>query len=63
VGDGAIRFRTELEAAGVIVTADDAPEHRVRAAGLCRLAADGSPVDRDALVPHYVRLPDAVPRR
>jgi tRNA threonylcarbamoyladenosine biosynthesis protein TsaB len=63
VGDGAIRFRTDLEAAGVAVAADDSELHRVDAAALCRLAADGPTVERDALVPEYVRAPDATPRR
>ncbi|HEU4975933.1 MAG TPA: tRNA (adenosine(37)-N6)-threonylcarbamoyltransferase complex dimerization subunit type 1 TsaB [Baekduia sp.] len=62
VGDGAVRFRAELEAAGIAVAPDDAARHRVDAAALCRLAAAGTPVERDALVPEYVRQPDAVPR-
>jgi tRNA threonylcarbamoyladenosine biosynthesis protein TsaB len=61
VGDGALRFRAELEAAGVAVAADDADLHRVSAGALGRLAAEAPPVDRDALVPEYVRAPDAVP--
>ncbi|HEY4098333.1 MAG TPA: tRNA (adenosine(37)-N6)-threonylcarbamoyltransferase complex dimerization subunit type 1 TsaB [Baekduia sp.] len=61
VGDGALRFRAELEAAGVAVAADDADLHRVSAGPLCRLAAEAPPVDRDALVPEYVRAPDAIP--
>jgi tRNA threonylcarbamoyladenosine biosynthesis protein TsaB len=60
VGDGALRFRAELEAAGVMVAADDADLHRVSAGPLCRLAAEAPPVDRDALVPEYVRAPDAI---
>ena len=63
VGDGAIRFRKDLEAAGVAVAADDSDLHRVSAAALCRLAAEGPIVERDALVPEYVRAPDATPRR
>lgn len=62
-GDGAVRFRTELEAVGVTVPPDDADLHRVGAGPLCRLAAAASPVARDALVPEYVRAPDAEPRR
>ena len=62
VGDGAIRFRAELEAVGVAVGPDDDPQHRVGAGPLCRLAAATQPVPRDALVPEYVRAPDAVPR-
>jgi tRNA threonylcarbamoyladenosine biosynthesis protein TsaB len=63
VGDGAIRFRAELEAVGVAVSADGADLHKVSAGPLCRLAAEAPPVPRDALVPEYVRAPDAVPRR
>jgi tRNA threonylcarbamoyladenosine biosynthesis protein TsaB len=63
VGDGAVHFRADLEAAGIAVDADDSPAHRVSAAALCRLAAEGPTVPRDALVPEYVRAPDAIPRR
>jgi len=62
VGDGAIRFRAELEAVGVAVAADDADLHKVSAGPLCRLAAEAPLVPRDGLVPEYVRAPDAVPR-
>jgi tRNA threonylcarbamoyladenosine biosynthesis protein TsaB len=63
VGDGAVRFRADLEAADVLVPDDDAAQHRVMAGPLARLAADGPTVDRDGLVPEYVRPPDATPRR
>jgi tRNA threonylcarbamoyladenosine biosynthesis protein TsaB len=63
VGDGAVHFREDLEAAGITIAADDSPLHRVSAAALCRLAAEGPTVQRDALVPEYVRAPDAIPRR
>lgn len=63
VGDGAIRFRTQLEAAGAVVPPDDDPVHRVSAVEVCRLAAGATPVDRDGLVPDYVRAPDATARR
>jgi tRNA threonylcarbamoyladenosine biosynthesis protein TsaB len=62
VGDGAVRFRAELEAVGVAVSPDDADLHKVSAGPLCRLAAEAPPVPRDGLVPEYVRAPDAVPR-
>jgi tRNA threonylcarbamoyladenosine biosynthesis protein TsaB len=62
-GDGAVRFRAELEAVDVAVAPDGADLHRVGAGALCRLAAEASPVARDALVPEYVRAPDAQPRR
>jgi tRNA threonylcarbamoyladenosine biosynthesis protein TsaB len=59
VGDGAIAFRDQLEPAAVTVPADGNPCHRVSAVAICRLAAQGAPTARDALVPEYVRLPDA----
>jgi tRNA threonylcarbamoyladenosine biosynthesis protein TsaB len=62
VGDGAIRFRPELERAGADVPADDSPLHRVSALEVCRLGAAGEPADRDALLPDYRREPDAKPR-
>jgi tRNA threonylcarbamoyladenosine biosynthesis protein TsaB len=59
VGNGAIAFRDQLEPAAVAVPADGNPCHRVSAVAICRLAAASAPVARDALVPEYVRLPDA----
>jgi tRNA threonylcarbamoyladenosine biosynthesis protein TsaB len=63
VGDGAVRFRDRLEPASVAVPADGSALHRVSALAVCRLARAAAPVDRDALVPQYVRAPDAQPRR
>lgn len=63
VGEGAVRFRELLEPAGATVPADGSPLHRVSAITLCRLALDAQPVDRDALIPEYVRAPDAELRR
>ena len=63
VGDGAVRFRAELERAGATVPADDSPLHRVSALEVCRLGAAGEPADRDALLPDYRREPDAKPRQ
>ncbi len=63
VGDGAVRFRRELEAVGAVVPADGSTVHRVDAAVHCRLAARMEPVARDAVVPAYLRLPDAELRR
>jgi tRNA threonylcarbamoyladenosine biosynthesis protein TsaB len=59
VGDGALRFRAQLEAAGAVVPADGSPEHRVDAAVHCRLAAGIEPTGADAVLPAYLRLPDA----
>ncbi len=62
VGDGAVRFREELERAGVAVPADESPAHRVSALMICRLGRAREPVDRDALLPDYRREPDAKPQ-
>ncbi|MDX6667189.1 MAG: tRNA threonylcarbamoyladenosine biosynthesis protein TsaB [Solirubrobacteraceae bacterium] len=61
VGDGALRFREHLEAAGAAIPADASPLHRVSARQLCRLAAEAEVTDRDAVLPEYVRPPDARP--
>ena len=61
-GDGSLRFRDELEAAGVTVAPRESRLHVVGAAHLCRLALhvpDGAP---EQVVPDYVREPDAIPR-
>jgi tRNA threonylcarbamoyladenosine biosynthesis protein TsaB len=62
VGDGAIKFRSQLEPAGVFVPADGSALHRVSALVLCRLALNLPPTDPEALLPEYVRQPDAVPK-
>jgi tRNA threonylcarbamoyladenosine biosynthesis protein TsaB len=59
VGDGALAFRQHLESAAVEVPAEGSALHRVSAQAVCELALTASPVDRDALIPDYVRLPDA----
>jgi tRNA threonylcarbamoyladenosine biosynthesis protein TsaB len=63
VGDGAIRFRQELERAGAVVPDDGSPAHRLSALEVCRLGAHGEPADRDGLLPDYRREPDAKPPR
>jgi tRNA threonylcarbamoyladenosine biosynthesis protein TsaB len=63
VGDGAVRFREELERAGAAIPADDSPLHRVSALQICRLGAQAEAADRDALLPDYRREPDAKPRQ
>jgi tRNA threonylcarbamoyladenosine biosynthesis protein TsaB len=60
-GDGAIRFRAVLEAAGVPVAPDDSELHVVRALHVCRLAASAPPAAPEAVFPNYLRQPDAVP--
>jgi tRNA threonylcarbamoyladenosine biosynthesis protein TsaB len=55
-GDGAVRYRTEIEARGGEVPPDDADVHLPRARFHARLARDfGSP---DLVEPMYLRVPD-----
>lgn len=61
IGDGAVRFRAELERAGVAVPSDSSRAHRVSALMVAKLGRAREPVDRDALLPDYHREPDAVP--
>jgi tRNA threonylcarbamoyladenosine biosynthesis protein TsaB len=61
-GDGAVRFREVLEAAGVRVEPDGSEAHAVRALHVCRLAADARPVPPGAVLPEYLRAPDAKPQ-
>ena len=62
IGDGALRFREQLERAGAVVPADAEAVHRIGAGPLCRLGAAGRPTERDALLPDYRRDPDARPQ-
>jgi tRNA threonylcarbamoyladenosine biosynthesis protein TsaB len=60
VGDGAVRFRLELEQLGMTVPPEDSPLHRVSGEAICELGADGRPaVSPDGVLPDYVRRPDA----
>ena len=61
VGDGAVRFSGQLLPAGVTIPAPGSPLHRVSAGVVCRLGAQADPVPRTALVPEYLRAPDAKP--
>ncbi len=59
VGDGALRFRGNLEAIAVTVPADTAPLHRIDAGALCELALCAPAGDPGAVLPDYCRRPDA----
>jgi tRNA threonylcarbamoyladenosine biosynthesis protein TsaB len=60
VGDGALRFRLDLEAPGCTVAPERSPYHRVSAGTICRLALEAPPAAaRDLVVPQYLRPPDA----
>ena len=62
VGDGAVHYREVLEAAGAKVAPDDSQAHVVRGLAICRLGASVAPVAVEAVLPDYLRLPDAKPR-
>lgn len=59
VGDGAVRFRSVLEQAGMSIPADHSPVHRVSASVLAQLGTHADPVARTEVLPDYQRLPDA----
>jgi tRNA threonylcarbamoyladenosine biosynthesis protein TsaB len=60
VGDGARRYRSELEAAGLEVPPDEDAAHRLRAAAVCELGLELDPSgDYQSVVPDYLRRPDA----
>jgi tRNA threonylcarbamoyladenosine biosynthesis protein TsaB len=61
-GDGSIKFRQALEAVGVAVARDSSQAHVVRALHVCRLAARVSAAPPEAVVPTYLRAPDAQPK-
>lgn len=58
-GSGAIRFRGELEAAGVEVLPDRDGVQRLSALHVCLLAAGARPVPPERVEPIYLRPPDA----
>jgi tRNA threonylcarbamoyladenosine biosynthesis protein TsaB len=60
-GDGSIRFRGVLEAAGIRVDADESRSHVVRALHVCRLALAVPDQPPEAVLPDYLRTPDAKP--
>jgi tRNA threonylcarbamoyladenosine biosynthesis protein TsaB len=62
IGDGSVRFRGVLEAAGIRVLPEGARAHVVRALHICRLAATAPPKAPEAVLPEYIRSPDAKPR-
>jgi tRNA threonylcarbamoyladenosine biosynthesis protein TsaB len=58
-GDGAVRFRAEIEAAGAVVPSDGDPAHRISARAICELAAEIEPAGPESIRPLYLRRPDA----
>jgi tRNA threonylcarbamoyladenosine biosynthesis protein TsaB len=60
-GDGSIRFRRVLEAVGIGIDADESRSHVVRALHVCRLAQAVPGEPPEAILPEYLRTPDAKP--
>jgi tRNA threonylcarbamoyladenosine biosynthesis protein TsaB len=60
-GDGSVRFREALEAAGVRVAPGDSRSHVVRGLSICRLATAVEPAPAGAVLPDYLREPDVGP--
>jgi tRNA threonylcarbamoyladenosine biosynthesis protein TsaB len=58
-GDGSVRFRHELEAAGAEVLADGDERHLIRARDICALAGEGGRLEPAEVEPIYLRPPDA----
>ena len=61
-GDGSLRFSDVLQAAGVRIAAAGSPAHVVRGLSICRAAADSPATPPEAVLPEYLRLPDATPQ-
>jgi tRNA threonylcarbamoyladenosine biosynthesis protein TsaB len=59
VGDGAIRYREELEGTPLWIPPDSSPLHRIGAAAICDLGATGQPLAPGEIEPDYGRRPDA----
>jgi tRNA threonylcarbamoyladenosine biosynthesis protein TsaB len=61
-GDGSVRFRGVLEAAGIRVDPDESSSHVVRALHVCRLAQRVPDAPPESVLPDYLRVPDAKPK-
>lgn len=59
VGDGAVRYRAELEQAGAPPAPDGSPLHLLRAAAVCELGLHAAPAGYARALPDYLRRPDA----
>jgi tRNA threonylcarbamoyladenosine biosynthesis protein TsaB len=61
LGDGAVRYREQLESAGATVPQDGSPLHRVSAETICELGARATVVSSqiEGILPDYRRRPDA----
>ena len=62
-GDGSLRFRGMLEEAGIQVEPDKSEAHVVRALNVCRLGRGAPDESPEAVLPEYLREPDARPQQ
>lgn len=58
-GDGAVRFRPELETAGALVLPDGDAANHLSARWICKLGVGIEPVGPELVRPTYLRRPDA----
>ena len=64
VGDGAVRYRAQLEAAGVVVPPERSVLHALDGGAICELGTMASPAARyEELLPDYRRTPDVARSR
>jgi tRNA threonylcarbamoyladenosine biosynthesis protein TsaB len=59
VGDGAVRYRSHFEDFAVEVPPDDSVLHRISGATICELGLQALPCASQAVLPDYLRRPDA----
>jgi tRNA threonylcarbamoyladenosine biosynthesis protein TsaB len=59
VGDGAILYRSHLEALDIEVPPDHSSLHRIDGAAICQLGLDATPSAPQTVLPDYLRRPDA----
>ena len=62
-GDGSLRFREMLEEAGISVAPQDSAAHVVSARHICLLALRAPDEPPEAVLPEYLREPDAKPQQ
>jgi tRNA threonylcarbamoyladenosine biosynthesis protein TsaB len=62
-GDGSLRFREMLEEAGISVAPQDSAAHVVSARHICQLGRGALDESPEAVLPEYLREPDAKPQQ
>ena len=62
-GDGSLRFRGMLEEAGISVLAQESEAHVVSALHVCHLGLEAQDEQPEAVLPDYLREPDAKPQQ